>query len=65
MIRWFSHEKDIIPNWSDADHVIFQGKRLIQSDSQIMVRWFSKGSDKLHLWSDTGQIDYLCRETHS
>ena len=55
----------MLPKWSDAGQMIFQGKRLLQSDGQIMVRWFSKERNKSHRWSDTGQIDFQCRETHS
>ena len=61
----FCHERDMLPKWSDAGQMIFQGKRLIQSDGQIMVRWFSKERDKSHWWSDTGQIDFQSRETHN
>ena len=49
MCRLFSRERDMLPKWH----------------GQMMVRWFSKERDKLHWWSDTGQIDFLCRETHS
>ena len=63
MVRWFSRERYVLPKWSDAGQIIFQDKRLIQSDGQIMVRWFSKERDKSHWWSDTGQIDFQCRET--
>ena len=56
MVRWFSHERDMIPRWSDAGQMIFQGKRLIQSDGQIMVRWFSYERDMLSEWSDAGQM---------
>ena len=55
----------MLPKWSDAGQMIFQGKRLLQSDGRIMVRWFSEERDKLHWWSDTGQIDFLCGETHT
>ena len=65
MVRWFSRERYVLPKWSDAGQIIFQDKRLIQSDGQIMVRWFSKERDKSHWWSDAGQMDFLCRETHS
>ena len=56
MVRWFSHERDMLPKWSDAGQMIFQGKRLIQSDGQIMVRWFSYERDMLSEWSDAGQM---------
>ena len=65
MVRWFSRERYVLPKWSDAGQIIFQDKRLIQSDGQIMVRWFFKERDKSHWWSDAGQMDFLCRETHS
>ena len=65
MVRWFSHERDMLPRWSDAGQMIFQGKRLIQSDGQIMVRWFFKEIDKLYWWSGTGLIDFQCRENKS
>ena len=56
MVRWFSHERYVLPKWSDAGQMIFQGKRLIQSDGQIMVRWFSYERDMLSEWSDAGQM---------
>ena len=48
MVRWFSHERYVLPKWSDAGQMIFQGKILIQSVGQIMVRLFFKERDKLH-----------------
>ena len=56
MVRWFSHERDMLSKWSDAGQIILQGKRLIQSDGQIMVRWFSYERDMLSEWSDAGQM---------
>ena len=56
MVRWFSHGRDMLSKWSDAGQIIFQGKRLIQSDGQIMVRWFSYERDMLSEWSDAGQM---------
>ena len=32
MVRWLSHEKDILSNWSDTGQMIFQCKGLIQSN---------------------------------
>ena len=46
----------MLPKWSDAGQTIFQGKRLIQSDGQIMVRWFFYERDMLSEWSDAGQM---------
>ena len=46
----------MLSKWSDAGQIIFQGKRLIQSDGQIMVRWFSYERDMLSEWSDAGQM---------
>ena len=40
MVRWFSHERDMLPRWSDAGQLIFQGRRLIKSDGRIMIKWF-------------------------
>ena len=37
MVRWLSHEIDMLPKRLDAGQMIFQGKQLIQSDGQIMV----------------------------
>ena len=48
MVRWLSHEKDILSNWSDTGQMIFQCKGLIQSNGHRMVRWFSKEGDELH-----------------
>ena len=56
MVRWFSHERDMLSKWLDAGQIFFQGKRLIQSDGQIMVRWFSYERDMLSEWSDAGQM---------
>ena len=60
MVRWLSHEIDMLPKRLDAGQMIFQGRKLMQSDGQMMVKWFFKERDKSHWWSDTGQMLVRC-----